>query len=77
MNDDNLLAHLFRGLLEMVGLGVEGTSQRVQATVLFGTITLFCLIAGLVTADWVSSVFLVIAAVCGLVTALAGLGVLD
>ena len=60
------LSGLFTALLEMVGLSVEESSDRIQAQVLLAFGAVFGVVAGIITVDLASQMWFVIAGLCGI-----------
>ena len=62
MND--LIEELFRGLLHLVGISVDDSSQRKQAQAMFTFCAVFGLIAGCVSTGLASMLWFIVCGVC-------------
>ena len=59
------ISDVFCSLLELVGLSVDGSSERTQAQVIFAFCAVFGLVAGFWMVDLASTLWFMVAGLCG------------
>lgn len=58
---DDLISHLFTGLLDLFVSVTDGLRERTKAIFFFGCIAIFCVVAGCLLTGWASTLLFVLA----------------